>query len=123
MGSSTGGPAALSLLEVPAKGRGAEHRLSYSRIYFFSLLAATVREGYRLHRVLTNTHTHTQILPFCTQGFRLFQKLETIRYHQAPIPNRRKVNINLFLIFNFACAVSLPVVVFLRFANDSSTDR
>lgn len=107
------------VLEVPAKGQGAEHKLSYSRIYFFSLLAATVREGYRLHRRLT---TDQQILPFCTQGFRLFQKLETIHYHQAPIPNRRKVNINLFLIFNFACAVSLPVVVFLRFANDSSTD-
>lgn len=50
------------VLEVPAKGQGAEHKLSYSRIYFFSLLAATVREGYRLHRMLTNKQTNPAFL-------------------------------------------------------------
>lgn len=48
-------------------------KLSYSRIYFFSLLAPAAREVYCLHRILKKTtknkQTKTKNPAFCTQGF------------------------------------------------------
>lgn len=41
--------------EAQAEGQGAEHKLSYSRLDFFSLLAATVREFNYLYGMLMGT--------------------------------------------------------------------
>lgn len=106
----------MGILKVSAQGQDAEHELSYSRIDFFSLLAAVVREVYGLRRMLLK-----KSCLFAPRGSGSLTTWKQQVNLQAPTPNRRKVNIHLVLIFNLACAVLLPVVVFPRFAKDSST--
>lgn len=75
-------------LEVLAGGPDAEHKLSYSRIDFFSLLAATVRKFDYLYGMLMEKKK--KILPFCTQGFRLFQELETAHLLSSTNPKSQE---------------------------------
>lgn len=89
----------------PSGGQDAEHGLSYSRkcIACFGCSPKKKKES----------------CLFAPRGSVYFRNWKQV-YLQAPIPNRRMVNINQFLIFNLARAVLLPVV-FPRLANDSST--
>lgn len=62
-------------------------KLSYSRIYFFSLLAPAAREVCCLHRMLKKKK---KILSFCTQGFVISETRNDmfIFKHQSQIAGR-----------------------------------